>query len=137
MIPQGSVLVENPHVQIQQQPSRTYRLDWNRNRVIGMTDGLEAVKQAVFKILQTTRFKHLIYSSNYGCEIMRSLAADPSFVKSEIGRYVEEALLQDDRVKAVDDIQVKLEQDRALVTLTVVTEAGSFPVSQEVNKLHV
>lgn len=137
MIPQGSVLVENPHVQIQQQPSRTYRLDWNRNRVVGMTDGLEAVKQAVFKILQTTRFEHLIYSSNYGCEIMRSLAADPSFVKSEIGRYVEEALLQDDRVKAVDDIQVKLEQDRALVTLTVVTEAGSFPVSQEVNKLHV
>lgn len=137
MIPQGSVLAENPHVQIQQQPSRTYRLDWNRNRVVGMTNGLEAVKQAVFKILQTTRFEHLIYSSNYGCEIMRSLAADPSFVKSEIGRYVEEALLQDDRVKAVDDIQVKLEQDRALVTLTVVTEAGSFPVSQEVNKLHV
>lgn len=137
MIPQGGVLAENRHLEIRQQPSQTYRLDWNRNRVVGMTDGLDAVKQAVFKILQTTRFEHLIYSSNYGCEIMRSLAADPSFVKSEIGRYVEEALLQDDRVKAIDDIQVKLEQDRALVTLTVETEAGSFPVSQEVNKLHV
>lgn len=32
-------------------------------------DGMEAVKQAVYKILQTERYKYVIYDWNYGVEL--------------------------------------------------------------------
>ena len=34
-----------------EQPTRTYRLDMEAGRILGMTDGLEAMRQAVLKIL--------------------------------------------------------------------------------------
>ena len=51
------------------QPSRTYAVDWQTGRVSGFVDGTDALKQAIYKILQTERFAHLIYSWNYGFEM--------------------------------------------------------------------
>ncbi|MBQ9604286.1 MAG: DUF2634 domain-containing protein, partial [Firmicutes bacterium] len=49
-------------------PTKTYKLDVENNRVIGYVDGLKAMEQAVYKILMTPRFRHIIYSFNYGTE---------------------------------------------------------------------
>lgn len=57
-------------------PSLTYRMDWERKRITGQTDGLEAVQQAAAKILRTDRFEHLIYSSDYGTEWRLVLGRD-------------------------------------------------------------
>ena len=51
------------------QPSLTYALDAENGRIRGKVDGLEAVKQAVYLVLSTERFAHLIYSWNYGAEL--------------------------------------------------------------------
>lgn len=51
---------------IRKQPSKTYRL--KDGRVIGNVEGIEAVKQSVFCILNTERFEHIVYSWNYGRE---------------------------------------------------------------------
>ena len=51
------------------QPSLTYALDAENGRIRGKVDGLEAVKQAVYLVLSTERFAHLIYSWNYGAAV--------------------------------------------------------------------
>ncbi|MBQ3566888.1 MAG: DUF2634 domain-containing protein [Oscillospiraceae bacterium] len=51
-----------------EKPSRTYCLDLDKGRIIGMVDGIDAVKQAVEKALSTRRFYCLIYDSDYGCD---------------------------------------------------------------------
>lgn len=91
-----------------------------------MTDGLEAVKQAVYKIFHTERFAHLIYDGSYGFEKRGLIGKDPMFVQSEIRRRVQEALLQDDRITSVEDLQIEFDGDTAQVRFTVICDYGTF-----------
>lgn len=123
-IPQGGTIRDD--IEFVQQPSRTYRLDFERGRISGMTDGLEAVKQAVYKIFHTERFAHLIYDGSYGFEKRGLIGKDPMFVQSEIRRRVQEALLQDDRIVDVTDLTIDMAGSRANVRFTVESTFGSF-----------
>ncbi|WP_276358399.1 DUF2634 domain-containing protein [Cohnella caldifontis] len=125
MIPTGSTIADAATEEVRQ-PSRTYKLDFASGRVAGMTDGLDAVKQAVSKILQTDRFRYEIYSFDYGHELGTVVGGSPAFVRSEVSRLIQEALLQDDRVTAVQNMQVNFEGDSLTAAFTVVTDLGSF-----------
>mgnify|MGYP001260919109 CR=1 FL=1 len=112
ILPQGATPAEEEAVQ----PSRTYRIDFERGRVIGMVDGLEAVRQAVYKIIQTDRFAHVIYGGQYGRQ-----RSSPE----EIQFYIEEALLADDRITAVSDFRVNTDGDEMTVSFVVTTIFGT------------
>ena len=60
LIPKTQGLLREP-IEIVQEPSLTYRLDLNSNIISGMTDGLEAVKQAVYHRLGIERYQYPIY----------------------------------------------------------------------------
>ncbi|OBR62389.1 hypothetical protein A7K91_01865 [Paenibacillus oryzae] len=124
MIPQGGSLTET--IAAASQPSATWRMDLERGVISGKTDGLHAIKQAVFKILQSQRFRHVIYSGNYGNELAELVGRQPSFVQLEAQRMLEEALLQDDRIIAVEGVKVSQRGDQAVVTFTVHSDYGSF-----------
>jgi hypothetical protein len=97
-----------------------------------MTDELEAVRQAVFKILQTERFKHPIYSSDYGSEWRSLIGRSSAVVPMEAGRMLEEALGQDERIEGIEGIETVMSGDQAKITFTVVTRHGSFSSTWEV-----
>ncbi|MGO4371543.1 DUF2634 domain-containing protein [Paenibacillus sp. 2TAB19] len=106
--------------------SRTYRLDTAANRIIGLTDGLDAVRQSVYKILQTERYRFFCYSADYGVELEGLVGADPGFVRSELKRRISEALLQDERISEVNDFSIEIDGDGAKAAFTVVSDFGSF-----------
>jgi hypothetical protein len=124
MIPTGGEIREP--VQEVQQPSLTYRIDLTKGRVNGKVDGLDAVKQAVFKILQTERFRHLIYSFDYGVETNVLTGSSALLLRSELPRRIREALLQDDRISDVMDFKIEVVGDSASATFTVISDFGSF-----------
>lgn len=97
-----------------------------------MVDGLEAVKQAAFVILETERFKYLIYSFNFGSELQGAIGKSPLFVQSEVRRLIKEALIQDDRITDVRDLTIETQGDSMLVEFTVVTVFGNFTMVKEV-----
>lgn len=130
MIPIGGDLLEAEN---EEETSRTYGIDFATGKAIGITDGLEAVKQAVYKILQTDRFAHLIYDANYGSEITGLQGQSEGYVRSEIDRRIREALLQDDRISSIEDMQITISGDEAVATFTVVSDYGNF--TQEVNAI--
>lgn len=125
MIPTGGTIADAATVEVRQ-PSRTYKLDFAWGRVAGMIDGLDAVRQAVYKILQTDRFRYEIYSFDYGHELGAAIGANPAFVRSEVSRIIQEALLQDDRITDIQNMQVAIEGDSLTARFTVVSDAGSF-----------
>jgi phage baseplate assembly protein W len=51
------------------EPSYTYRMDLETSRILNYCDNLEAIKQAIYKILNTERYDYPIYSQNYGIEL--------------------------------------------------------------------
>ncbi|WP_273483594.1 DUF2634 domain-containing protein [Desulforamulus ruminis] len=132
MIPQGGTLQPGSQIiEMATQPSRTYRLSFTGGRMRGMTDDLEAIKQAVFKLLQTEKNQYMIYG-NYGIQINDLLGKSRTFVQSELKRRITEALRQDDRIMAIEDLQVTYTEDQVLAALTVVTQYGRFGVQQGV-----
>lgn len=114
-----------------QMPTRTYRI--MNNRIAGWIDDLEAMRQAVEKILLTERFEWEIYSDNYGVEIQNLIGQDFDLIKSEIERVVSEALLADERIESVDNFDLQ-QTDRSslLFSFTVLTVFGEINMEQEV-----
>ncbi len=133
MIPQSQYAVKLESISTKNQPSRTYRLDTEKQRVTGYVDGLEAVKQAILLILNTERFRHEIYSWNYGNEIGRAIGEDFQLAQSNVKRYIKEALLQDERITDADGfVFEKVNRNRLAVSFTVHTIFGNLSEKAEV-----
>ena len=58
-------------------PSLTWRINEEKAEVRGETDELDAMRQAVSKILQTERYRYAVYDWNYWVLAHSPNAADP------------------------------------------------------------
>lgn len=108
------------------QPSRTYKLDLERGRIIGFTDKQGAIKQAIQKILYTEKYAHLIYDWLYGIGLEKYIGKDFDYFATDIKRELSEALSYDDRIIEVKDVRVERGEllDSAVVSFQVDTIFG-------------
>lgn len=83
-------------------PSPTYTFKVANGRIRGMTDELDAMKQAVDKILQTERFVYPIYDEQYGNDLPELIGESIGYALSEAERMTIEALEADDRITSVE-----------------------------------
>lgn len=95
-------------------------------------DGLDAVKQAVYLILSSERYKHIIYSWDYGVELLDLIGKPMPYVMSEVPRRIKEALTQDDRITDVIDFEFEHKGNKLHTTFTVVSNVGDIPTELEV-----
>lgn len=117
----------------EQKPSLTWKLDLNSKRIKGTIDGIEAIYQAVQKILLSERYAYRIYSWNYGAEIQFFIGKDTDYVLADIERAIKEALLQDDRIQTIENFKANLvDKESISVSFTVVSIAGTFNYEQEI-----
>ena len=137
LIPQAGAVRIGQNVTVRtarEQPSRTYRVDFAAGRIAGFIDGVEAVKQAILKILQTERFAYRIYSWNYGVELEAVLGKSVAVLESEIRRILSEALTEDRRITEITDVVVRRSGRRvAAVSFTAKTIFGEILMETEVN----
>ena len=132
MIPKNSL--SNDDIEITEQPTMTYRMDREKEYIKGKTDDIEAMKQAVYKILMTERYGSIIYSGNYGIELADLFGQPVSYVCPELERRITEALLWDRRIESVDNFQFDLSKRGVVfVRFNVQTVFGSFETEREVN----
>jgi hypothetical protein len=129
--PIASLLEGEAAARMLELPSLTYRLDWEHRRITGRIDALEAVKQAAVKVLQTERYEFLIYSTDYGTEWNLVLGKERLLVRSELQRIVSEALLQDERIRGLEDAEITFNGDHVSFSCTVVTDYGNFELRKE------
>lgn len=111
--------------------ARTYKLA--EDKVQGFTDGLEALQQAIYKVLNTEMYDCPIYDFNYGIEMDSLIGKDPVYVRAELPRRIRECLLQDDRVQSVDNFSFTTDGDSLTCTFDVVSIYGHLTITQEVN----
>jgi len=118
--------------EIEQQPSKTYKMDFSQMTLGSWVDGLEAVKQAVYKILNTQRYDFLIYSWSYGSELKELFGEQVPSVYSEIKGRITNALLQDERISGVDKFSFASSRGEVLVQFTVNSIEGNFNIEKVV-----
>ncbi|OOM82337.1 hypothetical protein CLPUN_03060 [Clostridium puniceum] len=118
--------------EFQEQPSKTYKIDIDKERIIGYIDEIEAIKQSIYKIINTERYDYLIYSWNYGIELSDLFGEPIPYVYSEIKRRITEALTQDDRIDSVDAFSFENKRGIVSVTFTAHTIYGDVDAEKEV-----
>ena len=116
------------------QTSNTFRVRYESDyKLIGMCDDIEAMKQAIFKIINTERYKYLIYDWNYGIELNDLIGKPIPYVYAEIERRIKEALLADNRIKEVTDFRFSNNGGDVLCLFTANTIYGEINnISREV-----
>ncbi|MEK5070247.1 DUF2634 domain-containing protein [Sporosarcina sp. FSL K6-1508] len=115
------------------EPTRNYKLIVDKNRCVGYTDELEAMKQAIFLMLSIERYEHIIYSWNYGVELKDLFGMPTSYVASEVKRRIRDCLLQDERILEVDTFEVSTKKHRVHVKYTAHTIFGDAEGEKEVD----
>jgi hypothetical protein len=113
-------------------PSLTYKINFEDETIVKTTDDLEAIKQAVYKILNTERYQYLIYSWNYGIELQELFGMPLPYVYPELKRRITEALTWDDRIEDVTDFTFSHKRGEVSATFTVHTVVGNFEAEKAV-----
>lgn len=114
-------------------PSLTWKINEERAEVRGSVDELEAMKQAVNKILQTERYRYAIYDWNYGIELEELYGKNVTYVIPELKKRIEDALLADDRVTAVTDFSFRQEKGSVTAEFMVHTIFGELTAERTVD----
>lgn len=119
--------------EIVEQPSLTYKMDLNGDSVRGVVDEAEAMKQSIFRILNTERYQYIIYPWYYGIETIDLYGEPVTYVCPELERRIKEALLTDTRITGVSDFEFDLEMKGAVhAAFTVNTIYGQIKADKGV-----
>lgn len=118
---------------VRQEPSKTFKLNIEKNRVDGICDDVEALKQTIFLILNTERYEHLIYSRNYGVELNDLIGEPISYVIPELERRITEALIQDDRIENIDNFEFQNIRGKVQCRFSVHTKYGNIKAEKVVS----
>lgn len=110
--------------------SRTYKL--SDTRIEGFVDGLEALKQAIYKMLATERYEYPVYSFGHGIAWKELVGGERPYVRAEMKRMIQEALLRDDRIREVDGFGFSFVGDTCQCSFNVSSIYGDIEIRTEV-----
>lgn len=110
--------------------TQTYSV--SEDRIQGFTDGLNALRQAIYHMLNTEQFEYPVYTLDYGLQTDDLFGKDREYVKSELQRRIRECLLTDDRITGVDNFVFSADGDKMLCTFDVENIYKTMSMSKEV-----
>ena len=96
--------------------------------------GREAVKVWIWKALYTVRYRHEIYSWDYGSEFERLIGQTytPELKEAEAPRFLRECLMINPYITAVTDITAQFEGSRLTVDARVNTIYGEVYIHESI-----
>lgn len=114
------------NIEFKSQTSNTYKLNIKKNNISGFIDEINAVKQAVYLILNIERYRYLIYDWDYGFEISDLIGQDINIIQIEIQKRISDALKQDERITDVYDFIFKKTNKILHVSFSINTIFGEY-----------
>ena len=112
--------------------THTLRMNLEGETIVGRTDRLRAMEQAIYLILSVERYDYLIHSWNFGVELRDLFGQPVSYCLPEIKRRITEALLQDERITEVYNFTFDVKKGRVAVAFRVKTIFGEIDAAKEV-----
>lgn len=133
MLPQVNIQNLN-ELEINSMPSKTYKLNYGKNQIYDTTDDLQALKQAIYIILNTERYNYLIYSWDFGVELKKLIGREKFQATAQLEQAIKDALLQDSRILSVENFSFAFERKTVTANFTVKTIFGDIE-SEKVVKI--
>ncbi len=130
-------------IQMAENSSYTYRLNRETKRVEGMIGSrpgrgidqqkeLAAIEQRAYLLLHTERYDYLIYSWAYGVELMQLIGAPISYALPELKRVIYEALMQDEDITGIEDMEFETNRGAIYCSFLIRTKYGDIQAERAV-----
>ncbi len=100
--------------------------------VSGRIEGLAALRQAVWLLLNIERGAWKIFSDEYGIELYDLPGKKAEYIKPELVRRLQEALCCDERITDVDDINITVNGSGVHASFVVRSVYGDIDGETEV-----
>ena len=114
---------------------KEYGIDFTTGQLTGqIVEGVEAVKVWIWCCIKTPRFRHAIYSWQYGTEFEQYIGQvlTDEYLRTDVLTELEDALLINPYISAIENFDVTRTGDRLHITCTVETQFGAVEVSEYV-----
>lgn len=114
---------------------REYEIDFKTEQLTGrIVEGVDAICVWAYLALKAKRYRWVIYSWYYGEEYTNLIGYSYSeeYLKSEVQRYMNECLLENEHIKDIENLEVSQIKDKLYVKFTLVTDVGSKEVELNV-----
>jgi len=116
---------------------REYGINFQTGQLTGkIVEGVEAIKVWIWLCLHTERFRHSIYSADYGASLEQYIGhvVTDEYVNTDCESEITEALLINEHIESIEDFEVVRGVDRLNISFRVVTRFGDFEVSENVRR---
>lgn len=116
---------------------REYGIDFTTGQLTGkIVEGLEAIKVWVWLCLHTERFRHAIYSADYGTSFEQYIGhvLSDEYINTDCESEVTDALLMNEYIEGIEDFEVVRNSDALNIKFRVVTKFGSLEVDESVRR---
>lgn len=109
-----------------------YEMDFATGQLTGkVVTGLEAIKTWTYLALSTSRYRHLIYSWDYGNEIedLIGQSVTKEYLDTEIPRIISDCLTVNPHIKSISGIELVFKNDKLTGSFTINTDYGEGKIS--------
>ena len=116
---------------------KEYGIDFSTGQLTGkIVEGLEAIKVWVWLCLHTERFRHAIYSNDYGTSLEQyfSQSLTDEYISTDCENEISEALLINEYIQSIEDFLAEKEGGQLRISFKVITKFGDLEVGQDVRR---
>ena len=116
---------------------REYGIDFDTGQLTGkIVEGIEAIKVWIWLCLHTERFRHAIYSSDYGAALEQyfGYVLSDEYINTDCESEVTDALLINDYIESIENFGAVKDGEHLRISFRVVTKFGSLEVDESVQR---
>lgn len=116
---------------------REYGIDFNTGQLTGkIVEGLEAIKVWIWLCMHTERFRHAIYSADYGTSLEQYIGhmLSEEYINTDCESEISDALLINEYIESIEDFEAVRNSDSLNISFRVVTKFGSLEVDEVVRR---
>ena len=116
---------------------REYGIDFTTGQLTGkIVEGIEAIKVWIWLCMHTERFRHAIYSSDYGTALDQYFGhvLSDEYINTDCESEISDALLMNEYIESIEDFEVVRNSDTLNIKFRVVTKVGSLEVDESVRR---
>ena len=114
---------------------REYGIDFTTGQLTGkIVEGLEAIKVWIWLCMHTERFRHAIYSADYGTSLEQYIGhmLSEEYINTDCESEISDALLINEYIESIEDFEAVRNSDSLNISFRVVTKFGRIEVDENV-----
>ena len=116
---------------------KEYGVDFATGQLTGkIVEGLEAIKVWIWLCMHTERFRHAIYSADYGTSLEQYIGhmLSQEYINTDCESEISDALLINEYIESVEDFEAVRNSDSLDIKFRVVTKFGNIEVDENVRR---